>query len=107
MSAANPAFAKVNCNETVTVCSGGVKAGGLNSAFECGALTICNGGNGHRTTLLGGELTNSGGGGQFDDGTTLVGGGGGHSVCGVAPPTCSADVGGSGQHDKGPGGNSD
>jgi hypothetical protein len=104
LSAATPAFARVNCNADFSVCTGGADA---QTQQTCEFQTICRGGSGGRTTLEpvpGGEQTFSGGGGgqagPFAGGEVLVGGGGGHSVCDFGTPTCSLDVGGSGQHVK-------
>jgi hypothetical protein len=108
ISAAIPAFAKLNCSETATgaVCNGG----GSVQSFGCGSTNPCHGGGGGRTTISGDEITNSGGGGiQFGgEGPSVVGGIGDHSVCDVnSPNTCSVDVGGHGRHLQLPGGNSD
>jgi hypothetical protein len=96
ISAATPAFAKLNCNENFSICTGG--AGGIASGSSSP------GGFGGRVSNV--ESTSSGGaGGQFEGtGGTLVGGGGSHSDCGTFP--CQFG-GGGGQHLKGPGGNSD
>jgi hypothetical protein len=100
ISAATPAFAKLNCSETATgvACSGG----GSIPSFGCGSSTPCHGGTGGRTTISGDEITNSGGGGlQLD---AVVGGVGDHSVCDVnSPNNCSVDVGGNARHIQGQG----
>jgi hypothetical protein len=97
LSAATPAFAKVNCG--TTVCSGGSGCG----FAECTNPTDLPGGGGRHTTLESTGTSFSGGvGGQVG---TLVGGGGFHRTCDALG--CSVPVGGEGQHEKGPGGNSD
>jgi hypothetical protein len=111
ISAATPAFAKVNCKPAITpgaeICAGGtsIKKECLSSSSEC---QIFPGGGGSRQVIEGeGEdrttVTFSGGGGHnIELGFGLeVGGGGGHFDDSGRP-----SVGGSGQHIKGPGGNS-
>jgi hypothetical protein len=103
VSAATPAFAKVNCNEDNSVCTGG------QSLKKCdGCIDAPGGAGGRNVQEESGAGTNSGGfGGQIPQpgGDTLVGGGGGHVICDAV--SCSDPVGGSGFHEKGPGGNSD
>jgi hypothetical protein len=102
-SAASPAFAKINCDETETLCSGG-------SSLRARGIDIPGGGGGHSTTdFAAGELIMSGGaGGNGGNGGVEVGGGGGHITCDLsAGCAISTFVGGSGTHFKGPGGNSD
>jgi hypothetical protein len=103
LSAATQAFAKINCKErgTFTVCSGGES---IKNCATCEGRTDPGGG-GRRTVIDEGgfAVSHSGGGGanlELGSGQILVGGGGGHFT------TEGPDVAGSGQHLKGPGGNS-
>jgi hypothetical protein len=93
LSAASPAFAKFDCNETETgvVCSGGSSGPDRPGGF------------GGRIALDedSGTITRSGGSGENTG--AFVGGGAGHSICDL---TGCTERGGSGQHEKGPGGNS-
>ena len=97
ISAARPAFAKLNCNEDISICSGGQsnKQAGLDALGGGGgrnlAFSFSSGGSG-------GQLPTTGGG-------TLVGGSGHQTSCDPFP-ACTT-VGGTGRHLKGPGGNSD
>jgi hypothetical protein len=96
LSVPTPAFAKLNCNADVTVCSGGGNAQTIGTL--CGTLPICKGGTGGRTMLdtTTNEVTHSGGGGL--NGGISAGGFGDHSVCDfVNPDDCSVNVGGVGQ----------
>jgi len=100
LGAAKPAFAKVNCNEDITICTGSANA---QTQQTCKFQTICRGGSGGQSTLVpGSEQTISGGGGgqsgPFSEGT-LVGGSGEHRTCVFSPLRCNT-VGGSGQHIK-------
>jgi hypothetical protein len=103
LSAATPAFAKVNCNEDNSICSGGL------SNKKCdGCVDAPGGGGGRVVSEESGEFASMGGsGGQISHpgNPTDVGGGGGHLAC-DASGDCTG-VGGVGQHFKGPGGNSD
>jgi hypothetical protein len=105
LSAASPAFAKIDahCKETgtFTVCSGGES---IKNCTTCEGRSDPGGGGGRivtdETDLAVGF---SGGGGhklELESGQTLVGGGGGH----FAPE--GPEVGGRGEHEQGPGGNS-
>jgi hypothetical protein len=87
LSAATPAFAKVNCNEDQSICSGG------QSNFQLGVNIP--GGGGSRTINIPGFSSFSGGAGE---GGTLVGGLGVHFTC--DDTTCTPPVGGSGLHPK-------
>jgi hypothetical protein len=96
LSAATPAFAKINCDPTTSTCSGGGNAQTLEST--CSTLLLCHGGLGGRTTLdpATNEVIHSGGGGLKTG--TVAGGAGDHSACDVnSPDICSVNVGGSGQ----------
>jgi hypothetical protein len=74
-SAATPAFAKENCNETQTVCSGG-------SSFRARGIDIPGGSGGHSTTdFAAGELIMSGGAGGNGAPQETVGAGGGRITC--------------------------
>jgi hypothetical protein len=87
LSAATPAFAKVNC-------TGGASFSDRHGGF---------GGRHIFDELVGGEAFTSGG---FGSNTgDFVGGAGQHKTCN--PSSCPDAVGGLGQHIKGPGGNSD
>jgi hypothetical protein len=104
LSAATQAFAKINCKEsgTFTVCSGGES---IKNCTTCEGRTDPGGGGGRTVTDEGGFVVGrSGGGGhnlELGSGQILVGGGGGH----FAPE--GPEVGGRGEHEQGPGGNSD
>jgi hypothetical protein len=100
LSAATPAFAKRNCNEDGTICSGGSGCGVTGCTGGTSSSDIPGGGGGHGTTGAP-EQTFSGGGGQNDG--TFVGGTGRHTTCDAFG--CQT-VGGSGFHVQGPGGNS-
>jgi hypothetical protein len=89
LSAASPAFARVNCNEAFSICSGG-------SSFKKEDDDVP-GGHGGRTVEESGQVTISGGRGINSE--TLVGGGGFHRVCDDTG-VCSKDVGGLGLHNK-------
>ena len=103
LSAATPAFAKVNCKErgTFTVCSGGES---IKNCTTCEGRTDPGGGGGRTVTDQSGVAVGfSGGGGhnlELGSGQTLVGGGGGHFA------SEGPEVGGRGEHEQGPGGNS-
>ena len=86
LSSATPAFAKVNCNETETVCSGG------SSIENAGGDPRFNGGFGGRTVEAGTEVVSGGGGFNFKEGGA-VGGHGSRTICDGADCT---HVGGSG-----------
>jgi hypothetical protein len=106
ISAATPAFAKINCNETQTVCSGG---SGCGPGSGCPPGTSPNevpGGGGSRiiSEVPFGPVVSSSGGTGGNTGE-FVGGVGRHFTCDTSG-VCSF-AGGSGQHFKGPGGNSD
>jgi hypothetical protein len=98
LSAATPAFAKLNCTPIPTggqTCSGGLsnEAIGIDGTGGFGRHTI--------QDFTAQVNINSGGSG-LNDGTT-VGGGGGREACVIGGCT---NVGGLGQHLKGAGGNS-
>jgi hypothetical protein len=100
LSAATPVFAKENCNEDGSICSGG-------SSFKVGSGLDLPGGHGGRLIRdeSGSPQFNAGGFGQgLETISGLVGGGGGHGTCDASGCT---SVGGFGLHTKGPGGNSD
>jgi hypothetical protein len=103
LSAATPAFAKINCKErgTFTICSGGES---IKNCTTCEGRTDPGGGGGRTVTDESGFAVGfSGGGGhnfELGSGQILVGGGGGH----FAPE--GPEVGGRGEHEQGPGGNS-
>jgi hypothetical protein len=103
LSAATQAFAKINCKErgTFTVCSGGES---IKNCATCGGRTDPGGGGGRTVTDESGVAVGfSGGGGhhlELGAGQILVGGGGGHFA------EDRPSVGGSGEHEQGPGGNS-
>jgi hypothetical protein len=99
LSAAAPAFAEINC--TANLCVGGTSQ---KKFLGC----ECPGGHGGReffdpedplTTSVSG-----GGGGKLADGSGLIGGAGSHHAC--KSGDCTDQVGGSGFHVQGPGGNS-
>jgi hypothetical protein len=110
LSAATPAFAKMNCTDNpdgTTVCNGGSS---LKSRGICETFPTCRGGSGQHQ-VLGEQTTISGGGGgnnDFNTGGIRVGGSGGHVTCdNVTPCNDPTNIsGGSGLHFKGPGGNS-
>ena len=97
LSAATPAFARVNCNEDNSTCSGGesLKKGGDDTPSVHGI---------HGVTESE-QFTISGGGGSNSLFPGFVGGGGGRTTCSFITSTCT-DLGGQGFHEKGPGGNS-
>jgi hypothetical protein len=98
ISAATPAFAKLNCTDTPTstTCSGG-------SSLKA-SLGIPGGMGLHtRIDVTTSEQSTSGGAGLNTG--TVVGGAGDHRTCDLSG--CPPFVGGAGAHDKGPGGNSD
>jgi hypothetical protein len=102
ISAATPAFAKVNCTDNpdgTTTCRGG-------DSFKTGGLDIPGGHGGRFTTDLDSALRIETGGVGQNTGDT-VGGQGRQIACDLFNPICPKIVGGSGLHDKGPGGNSD
>ena len=103
LSAATPAFAKRNCNEDNTICTGGSGCGTAGCQGGTSPSDVPGGGGG-RAILSESKnvITNNGGFGQNLG--TSVGGGGFRLAC---DPICPPDpVGGSGLHVKGPGGNS-
>jgi hypothetical protein len=87
LSAAIPAFAKINCNEDETICSGG-------SSLKAQGIDIPGGGGGHSDRSAG-QASVSGGFGQNGGGS--VGGTGVHQLC---DPGCNPPAGGSGLHPK-------
>jgi hypothetical protein len=105
MSAATPAFAKINCDDVTnpTVCSGG---GGCARNIDLGACTGSQrpndspgGGGGHfAVDPLTNSLTDSGGSGRNTD--SLVGGGGFHVRCEPSPDCTLVGSGNNGVHVK-------
>ena len=101
LSAATPAFAKLNCNEDNTICSGGSGCGRAGCTGGTSPTDVPGGGGGRSVLSESGQvITNNGGFGQNVG--SSVGGSGFRLAC---DPVCTS-VGGSGLHPKGPGGNS-
>jgi hypothetical protein len=96
LSAATPAFARVNCTFTGTLetCRGGTTFGTARGGFG-----------GQFTFDFGSQEITSDSGGFGGKGGGLVGGGGGYGCDSSSCPVPLA-VGGSGLHERGPGGNS-
>jgi hypothetical protein len=104
LSAATPAFAKRNCNEDNTLCSGGSGCGTAGCTGGTSPSDIPGGGGGRALLSESKQvITNNGGFGQNVG--SSVGGAGGRLAC---DPICQTSGNGViGLHAKGPGGNSD
>jgi hypothetical protein len=96
LSAATPAFAKINCD--VDSCIGGtsLKQAGVDAAGGHGGREITDLEDPSTTSVSGG------GGGEFE--FDVIGGAGSHFAC--KSGDCTDRLGGQGLHVKGPGGNS-
>jgi hypothetical protein len=106
LGAARPAFAKRNCNEDSTICSGGSGCGAAGCQADTRPSDVPGGGGGRFVLSESGQvITNNGGLGQNVG--SSVGGFGFRLAC---DPSSGCQVSGNGVtglHTKGPGGNSD
>jgi hypothetical protein len=104
LSSAKPAFAKRNCNADFTVCTGGSGCGTAGCQGGTSPSDVPGGGGG-RVILTEppdqNVITNNGGFGLNDGGSV-----GGHGIRLACDASGCTQVGGSGLHAKGPGGNS-